>query len=62
MSDTTEATLAEICIVALAEAFRGDGEVLCNPMGPVPVIAGRPHFSRLISIRRIPGNRFSTTG
>ena len=38
---TTEATLAEICIVALAEAFRGDGEVLCNPMGPVPVIAGR---------------------
>ena len=41
MSDTTEATLAEVCIVALAEAFRGDGEVLCNPMGPVPVIAGR---------------------
>ena len=40
-ADTGEATLAEICIVALAEAFRGDGEVLCNPMGPVPVIAGR---------------------
>ncbi len=36
-----EATISEICIVALAEAFRGDGEVLCNPMGPVPVIAGR---------------------
>ena len=35
------ATLDEICVVALAEAFRGDGEVLCNPMGPVPVIAGR---------------------
>ena len=34
-------TLAEICIVALAEAFRGDGEALCNSMGPVPVIAGR---------------------
>jgi len=28
-------------VVAIAEAFRGDGEVLCNPMGPVPVIAGR---------------------
>lgn len=34
-------TRVEVCIVALAEAFRGDGEVLCNPMGPVPVIAGR---------------------
>ncbi len=33
--------LDEICVVALAEAFRGDGEVLCNPMGPLPVIAGR---------------------
>ncbi len=31
----------EVCVVALAEAFRGDGEVLCNPMGPVPVLAGR---------------------
>ncbi len=39
MSDTP--TLDEVCVVALAEAFRGDGEVLCNPMGPVPVIAGR---------------------
>ena len=37
----SDATLDEICIVAIAEAFRGDGEVLCNPMGPVPVIAGR---------------------
>lgn len=36
-----DADIDEICVVALAEAFRGDGEVLCNPMGPVPVIAGR---------------------
>ncbi len=36
-----DVTLDEICVVALAEAFRGDGEILCNPMGPVPVIAGR---------------------
>lgn len=35
------ATIDEICVVALAEAFRGDGELLCNPMGPLPVIAGR---------------------
>ena len=38
---SSEITLDEICVVAIAEAFRGDGEVLCNPMGPVPVIAGR---------------------
>jgi len=37
----SEATIDEICVVALAEAFRDDGEVLCNPMGPVPVLAGR---------------------
>jgi acyl CoA:acetate/3-ketoacid CoA transferase beta subunit len=37
----TDTALDEICIIAIAEAFRGDGEVLCNPMGPVPVIAGR---------------------
>ena len=35
------ATIDEICVVALAEAFRGDGELLCHPMGPLPVIAGR---------------------
>jgi acyl CoA:acetate/3-ketoacid CoA transferase beta subunit len=39
--DKAGISLDEICIVAIAEAFRGDGEVLCNPMGPVPVIAGR---------------------
>ncbi len=38
---TGDVTLDEICVVALAETFRGDGETLCNPMGPVPVIAGR---------------------
>lgn len=37
----TDATIDEICVVALADAFRDDGEVLCNPMGPVPVLAGR---------------------
>ncbi len=41
MTPDDPATIDEICITALAEAFRGDGEVLCNPMGPVPVIAGR---------------------
>lgn len=40
-SIAAEASLDEICVVALAEAFRGDGEILAHPMGPVPVIAGR---------------------
>ena len=30
------ATRAEICAVACAEAFRGDGEILASPMGPIP--------------------------
>ena len=34
-----EATLAEICIVAAAEAWRGDGEVLASGMGVIPRIA-----------------------
>ena len=37
----SDATIDEICLVALAEAFRGDGELLCHPMGPFPVAAGR---------------------
>ncbi len=41
MSRATDPPLDEICIVALAEAFRGDGEILCHPIGTVPVVAGR---------------------
>ena len=40
-ADMSDATIDEICLVALAEAFRGDGELLCHPMGPFPVAAGR---------------------
>ena len=36
-----DVTLAEICIVALAEAFRGDGEVLCNPISNCGSSQGR---------------------
>ena len=28
----------EVCAVAIAEAFRGDGEILCNPIGITPII------------------------
>lgn len=31
----------EVCAVALAEAFRGDGEILASPMGVLPSIAAR---------------------
>lgn len=35
------ATLDEVCVVALADAFRGDGEILCHPVGVVPICGGR---------------------
>lgn len=34
-------TRAEVCIVALAECFRGDGEIVANPIGTIPMISGR---------------------
>jgi acyl CoA:acetate/3-ketoacid CoA transferase beta subunit len=35
------ATRAEICTVAMAEAFRGDGEILASGFGTVPALAAR---------------------
>lgn len=34
-------TLAEICIVACAEAWRGDGEILASPMGVIPSLGAK---------------------
>jgi acyl CoA:acetate/3-ketoacid CoA transferase beta subunit len=34
-------TLAEICVVACAEAWRGDGAMLASPMGFVPTLGAR---------------------
>ena len=34
-------TRAEVCVVAVAECFRGDGEILANPIGIIPMIGGR---------------------
>ena len=34
-------TRAEYCVIAVAECFRGDGEILANPIGNVPMIGGR---------------------
>jgi acyl CoA:acetate/3-ketoacid CoA transferase beta subunit len=36
-----DATLAEYCIIACAEAFRGDGEVLASAFGFIPTIGAR---------------------
>jgi acyl CoA:acetate/3-ketoacid CoA transferase beta subunit len=33
--------LADICVLAVAECFRGDGEILANPIGTIPMIGGR---------------------
>jgi acyl CoA:acetate/3-ketoacid CoA transferase beta subunit len=35
------ATRAEVCVVACAEAWRGDGEILASPIGTIPSIAAR---------------------
>ncbi|MEZ4375771.1 MAG: hypothetical protein R3B07_33500 [Polyangiaceae bacterium] len=35
------ATLDEVCAVAIAECFRGDGEILCSPIGTLPAIGAR---------------------
>jgi len=34
-------TLAEVCIVACAEAWRGDGAILASPMGLIPSLGAR---------------------
>ncbi|RSS79912.1 CoA-transferase [Streptomyces sp. WAC06614] len=37
----TSVTRAEYCVIACAEAWRGDGEVLASPMGVIPGIGAR---------------------
>ncbi len=37
----TGPTLAEICVVACAEAWRGDGAILAGPMGLIPALGAR---------------------
>lgn len=38
---TRDVTRAEVCVVACAEAWRGDGELLASPMGIVPSVGAR---------------------
>jgi acyl CoA:acetate/3-ketoacid CoA transferase beta subunit len=37
----TAATRAEVCVIACAEAWRGDGEIAASPMGTIPTIGAR---------------------
>lgn len=37
----SEVARADVCAIALAECFRGDGEILANPIGVTPMIGGR---------------------
>jgi acyl CoA:acetate/3-ketoacid CoA transferase beta subunit len=37
----SEPTLAEICVVACAEAWRGDGAILASPVGIIPTLGAR---------------------
>jgi acyl CoA:acetate/3-ketoacid CoA transferase beta subunit len=38
---TTTPTRADICVVACAEAWRGDGEIFASGMGTIPMLAAR---------------------
>ena len=38
---TGAATRAEVCVVACAEAWRADGEILASPIGLIPTIGAR---------------------
>ena len=42
-------TRAEVCAAALAECFRGDGEILANPIGTLPTI-GTPEAREILKL------------
>jgi acyl CoA:acetate/3-ketoacid CoA transferase beta subunit len=37
----TGPSLADVCVVACAEAWRGDGEILASPIGVIPTLGAR---------------------
>ncbi|HLX89548.1 MAG TPA: CoA-transferase [Acidimicrobiales bacterium] len=41
MTSGAEVSRAEICAVACADAFRGDGEILASPFGTIPSLGAR---------------------
>jgi acyl CoA:acetate/3-ketoacid CoA transferase beta subunit len=49
------APLADVCVAALAETFRGDGEIVGNPIGALPRIAGRLARATFEPLLLLPG-------
>ena len=41
MADASAVTRAEVCVVACAEAWRGDGAILASPMGLIPTLGAK---------------------
>src|SRR5260370_8089067 len=41
MAEDGGPTLAEVCVVACAEAWRGDGAILASPMGLIPTLGAK---------------------
>lgn len=37
----SDVTIADVCVVACAEAWRGDGEILASPIGVIPTLGAR---------------------
>ena len=56
----SEVTREQVCVVACAEAFRNDGEILASPMGDVPqravalAKAGEMRILAVTSNQRVP--------
>jgi acyl CoA:acetate/3-ketoacid CoA transferase beta subunit len=40
-ADSASPTRAEVCVIACAEAWRGDGAILASPMGLIPSLGAR---------------------
>ena len=40
-AEASSVTRAEVCVLACAEAWRGDGEIFASPIGTVPNIGAR---------------------
>jgi acyl CoA:acetate/3-ketoacid CoA transferase beta subunit len=38
---TTASTLADVCVLACADAWRGDGEIVASPIGTIPTLGAR---------------------
>jgi acyl CoA:acetate/3-ketoacid CoA transferase beta subunit len=46
---------ADTCVLALAETFRGDGEIVANPIGALPRVAGRLARATFEPLLLLPG-------